>query len=286
MTDDVLDVIVRFHDVRRLRELDRAIFSLIGQSYSPLHIHLAVQRFTPEMIEETKAALAPLFAIEGAPDLSVMNWEHQEPIDARSALANLGFESAQGRYLAFLDYDDVIYPEAYALLIDQLRHSGTAIAFAGICAKEIDVYENFSYTREKKYPFVGTDLFDLFRNNFCPIHSFVIDRHQIPRQFLFFEPMLTRAEDYDFLLRICAQFPSDFSLVRTIIGDYYFKSDGSNTVITELSNSRAGRAEWEASESFIEGRRRTTRLSAAVQRSPWFKRRAPALTIRSVLDRM
>jgi len=119
--DESLDVIVRFHDLCRLRDLDRCVFSLVGQKFRPLHIHLAVQRFTPAMIEEMRANLAPLLLIENPPLLSILNWAHPEPADARSALLNLGLEGGKGRYVAFLDYDDTLNPEAYELLVGQLR---------------------------------------------------------------------------------------------------------------------------------------------------------------------
>lgn len=281
--DESLDVIVRFHDVRRLRALDRCVFSLVGQKYRPLHIYLAVQRFTPAMIEETRASLAPLLLIDHPPHLSVLNWEHPEPADARSVLLNLGLGRGKGRYVAFLDYDDTLNPEAYRLLVGQLRRGGAAIAFGGVGVKISDVYSEFHYPREKRFPFDGSGLRDLFRRNFCPIHSFVIDRRRIPLAFLYFDPGMTRAEDYDFLLRICAQFPSDFTLVKTIIGEYFIKTDGSNTINTEWAYNDARNAAWQVSENFLEQRRRMTLVSFDVQRMLGLDP-LPDLTIRRLLD--
>jgi len=124
---------------------------------------------------------------------------------------------------------------------------------------------------------------DLFRKNFCPIHSFVIDRQRIPPPYLHFDPAITRAEDYDFLLRICAQFPSDFTLAKTIIGDYFFKTDGSNTVNTEWDYTESGHTAWQISEDFLEQRRRITLVSFGVQRMLGLEPQ-PDLTIRRLLD--
>ena len=280
---DGLDVIVRFHDARRLRELDRAIFSLVGQTYRPINIVLVMQRFTPDEIAVARNALAPHFHIDDAPDLTIINWEENEPSDSRSMLINRGIENARYRYLAFLDYDDVLHPDAYALLIGRLRESGAAIAFGGICASELDVFDSYYRTRDRTFPFSGADVIDLFQHNFCPIHSFVIDRTAVARHNLFFEPQMSRNEDYDFLIRICAQYRSDFSLVRTHIGTYYQKSDGSNTVVTANETSVGRISAWDDACYFIEGRRRTTLVSADVQcmlgRKP-----VPDLTIRGLLD--
>jgi hypothetical protein len=281
--DESLDVIVRFHDVRRLRALDRCVFSLVGQKYRPLHIYLAVQRFTPAMIEETRASLVPLLSIENSPRLSIVNWPHPEPADARSVLLNLGLGSGEGRYIAFLDYDDTLNPEAYELLVGQLRRGGAAIAFGGVSVKISDVYSEFDYTREKRLTFEGSGLCDLLRSNCCPIHSFVIDRQRIPPAYLHFDPAMTRAEDYDFLLRICAQFPSDFTLTKTIIGDYFYKTDGSNTINTEWAYTDARHAAWQVAEDFLEQRRRITLVSFEVQRQLGLEP-LPDLTIRRLLD--
>ena len=45
--------------------------------------------------------------------------------------AERGGEVAEGRYLAFLDYDDVVYPHAYQVSISRLNESGKAVALGG-----------------------------------------------------------------------------------------------------------------------------------------------------------
>src|SRR3954469_11876128 len=109
---EAINTVVRFHDVRRLPELTRCIFSLVGQTYRPLRILLLTQRFSEGEIAETQAALAPFLEGETDVELVVKNWAHAEPADARSALLNLGVQEAAGRYLAYLDYDDALYPDA------------------------------------------------------------------------------------------------------------------------------------------------------------------------------
>jgi hypothetical protein len=263
---DTIDVIVRFHDVGKLSELDRCVFSLLGQRYRPLHIYLVTQRFTAEAILQTRSALEPLLAIEDAPALTLINWTNAVPADARSMLINLALDAVQGRYLAFLDYDDVLYPDAYELLISRLSGSGAAIAFGGISVKVANRFADFLYVKSKQLPFSGNGLADLFRRNFCPIHSFVIDRSRIQRQFLSFDPTLTHGEDYDFLLRVCALFEADFGAIYNTIGDYYYKTDGSNTINTDWDWSQVTNGEWLKAEDFLEQRRRITQVAPAVQR--------------------
>ena len=56
---ELIDTIVRFHDVGRLPELTRCIFSLTGQTYRPLRIILCLQRFSEKDVAATTAAHAP-----------------------------------------------------------------------------------------------------------------------------------------------------------------------------------------------------------------------------------
>ena len=75
---------------------------------------------------------------------------------------------AKARYLAILDYDDVIYPEAYRLLVKRLEDSSAGIAFGGIAVKRVDMYEDFLHPTARIQPFRGVTVSDLFRANFCP----------------------------------------------------------------------------------------------------------------------
>lgn len=279
-----LDVVVRFHDALRLQELRRCVFSLVGQTYRPLHVNLVVQRFNASEVEQTRAALQPLLAMADAPGLTIRNWEHPEPKDARSVLINHSLRTARGRYLAVLDYDDVLYPEAYELAVGRLRASGATIVFGSVCVKQLDVHDTFMYAVRKLRPFKGSGLRDLFVNNFCPIHSYVVDRTCVPDEFLFFEPFMTMLEDYDFLLRICAQFPSDFGLLSTELGEYYYKTDGSNTSPHEGDLPTSELPRFQGGIAFIEQRRRTTPVAPDVQRLLGISQPVPGMTIRDYLD--
>lgn len=279
-----VDVIMRFHDISRLWELERAAFSLAGQLHKPVRILVATQRFTPEAKEAVRTAIETVVAWSPSVSVSVLNFSEATPIDARSELINLGFANVSGRYLGFLDYDDVLYPEAYAFLVGRLRASDAGIAFARTQVVLADVHGEFSNSLKHLQPFVGDSLADLFRSNFCPIHSYMLDRTRIPASLLRFEPTLVIEEDYDFLLRVVAAVPSDFHLHATDIGLYYYKTDGSNTfergaklppeVIEREATARA----------FVELRRKMTSISACVQQTLGIWPARPQMTIRSFLS--
>ena len=282
MTEQI-DTIVRFHDATRIAELSRCIFSLVGQSHRPLRIILTVQRFSEIELRETEAALKPLLHGEEDVSLLIVNWEHAEPADTRSALLDLGIRNLKGRYFAFLDYDDVLYPEAYELLISQMKQAGAGIAFASVRLMSLDVYKHFFYSRNVvDRVFHGKGLLDLFRSNFCPLHSYVIDRSLIPADTLILETSNTLEEDYDLLLRICAQVKSDFVLLAHAIGDYNFKTDDSNTI--SATGGRKPGIRYEEIKSAIELRRRVTPVALHVQEALGVPNPSASLSIREVIN--
>jgi hypothetical protein len=280
-----VDTLVRFHDCSRLMELKRCIFSLLGQTHRPLNIILLLQCFTPEEEQKVRQELQPLLQGENAPTLQLHNRTQPEPRDARAHLLQTGINMATGRYLAFLDYDDTLFPEAYQLLVQQLKHSKAAIAFASVQPMIVDVYSDFCYSRgyPETIPYQGKTLHDLFRSNFCPLHSYMFDREQIPSQRLQIDTALTIEEDYDLLLQVCAAFPADFTLLNTSIGYYAFKTDASNTVGMESLTPQQQEI-YTRMSARIEQRRTSTYLTPPVQKALGLVDPQRRLTIRDALQ--
>ncbi len=265
-SDQTVDCIVRFHDARRLAELQRCVFSLFGQRHRPLVVHLMLQRFTAAQVAAVISVLAPLTQLPGAPEFDVCNWDEPGNADARTALLNAGMRRAEGRYVGFLDYDDVLFPEAYELLVGRLRTSGAAIAFGSVQEMEVELRGDVQRTLGKKTPnYSGQSLADLFTANFCPIHSYLIDRRLVDAEALVFDNSLAIEEDYDLLLRICAAYPSDFALLGTTLGYYFYKTDGSNTVAGQRGLDGERLQQYRVVQARIRQRKATTRVAPVVQ---------------------
>lgn len=265
-SDQTVDCVVRFHDARRLGELERCLFSLLGQRHRPLVVHVMLQRFTAAQVAAVNSALAPLRRFPGAAEIDVCNWEEPGDADARTALLNAGLRRAMGRYVGFLDYDDVLFPEAYELLVARLRTSGAAIAFGSVQEMEVELRGDIPRIRGKKTPnYAGQSLADLFVANFCPIHSYLIDRRLVDPAILVFDETLAIEEDYDLLLRLCAAYPSDFKLLGTQLGYYFYKTDGSNTVAGQRGLEGDRLAQYRTVQARIRQRKATTQVAPDVQ---------------------
>lgn len=264
--ESLLDVIVRLHAVSRLPELERCLLSLIGQTYRPLAISVITQRFDPPATAAVQAILDTLQRLEPEATFALLNFVEPEPADARSSLVNMGFGAARGRYVAMLDYDDVTTTHGYTRLIEDLQATGAAISFGKVLGARLLVDGPILMTRTREDLYSGTGVVAMFRQNFCPIHSFVIDRTRIDPAALHFDPDRVVDEDYDFLIRTCAEYPSSFAPKDYVVGFYGLKDDGSNTVMTPGQETEAQWAKWQRSAERIKHLRANTHVSFRVQR--------------------
>lgn len=259
-------VVVRCHSIGCLRELDYCLFTLLGQTYRPLEVIIVCQSFDEFGLQELEELLEHY---RGYPDLEFVahNVRFDRSGDFRSCLLNRGIEAASGQFLSFLDYDDAMYPDAYEKLIRTLVGEAVAIAFGQIMMSHFEPGTPFWQYKDRQDDwFAGFRAkHQLFVKNFCPIHSFVLDRTGIDPADLYFVEHLTRFEDYHFLLRIVARYPSSLANMPQIIGEYVIKLDGSNTVIVHDQNVDSRRDEWAAMEAWLETEKKNIMITLSLQ---------------------
>lgn len=243
-----IDTIMRCHDPKRLAEMDRALFSLLHQSYGPVHVIVVTQGFSESSSEKIHAFVQGYqWEAYGHACPTIVNVGAEEGLDIRAHLLNVGVQKLAYRYFAFLDSDDYLYGFAYEYLIDEIVQSGAAIAFGDIVRKDVRAFDDFVYTRNRfAEQFRGSGLKDLAIDNFCPIHSFVVDRAAIEPADIRFDEELNRLEDYEFLLRICTKYSSSFSTRSRSIGVYNWHLDGraSNQFAQDGEKAQANRVTW------------------------------------------
>lgn len=285
---NTITTIVRFHDPLRLYELNRCLFSLLCQDVDCLSIIIATQSFTDQQLDNLALWVNGLRAINESVEIKIVNMSLPKGFDGRTKLLNSALKYCETKYVAFLDYDDTIYPEAYSMLVDKAIDTESGLVFASVRMVYTDVLPYYNQAvSAKSNLFKGNNLLDLFSANFCPIHSYIIDRHMVGGD-LYFDDLLTWEEDYDLLLRLASKYKSDFSLVGTEIGDYYQRNDGSNSI---GAAGVEGRLTSEAMEKYkyvaalIEARRRMTYVNsniiAAVKPNVDFNSK---ISIRSLLN--
>ncbi len=222
-----LSVIIRCHKLERLPLLDEALFSLAVQEWPLIEPVIVLQNGS----EAFKQSVAELIARQPwlqPPAGQILPVKVPSRVDGRSAVLTAGIERARGRYLAFLDDDDYVYQHCYKLLIEQLAQSECAVAVGGTRAATMTLEAGGWYVAAKATPYAwGRDKFDLLRNNFIPIHSYVIDRARVSAEDLRFDNDLPPLEDYEFLLRLAAKYDFDFTHLSTPVCEYRWHADNS-----------------------------------------------------------
>lgn len=114
----------------------------------------------------------------------------------RSGAANLGLDSAMGKYALFLDDDDWLLPDHIARLIVLLSQScKERVAYSGIRFASGPQSAEFTVINE---PF---DPIKLKRGNFIPIHAVLFDR-SLTSTGCRFDESLEIYEDWDFWLQL------------------------------------------------------------------------------------
>ncbi len=246
-----LSVIIRFHKEERLAFLEEAIFSLAIQDWPDLETLVVLQNGT-EKLRQTVSDIINNQPWPAPPKYKIIMVQVPEDADGRSTLLNRGIEQARGRYVAFLDDDDFVYHHGYTTLIRQLMKGGLAIAVGG-CRRALIQYEAQHWFVRKKDDFFkwGRSRSDLFKENFVPIHSYVIDRSRTVSFDLAFDESLPLLEDYDFLLRLFSHFEPDLSALDVPVCEYRVRMDGSNSIAHTPNASSEVRAKQKRAQRRI-----------------------------------
>lgn len=208
----LVSVVVRAHKACDKRLLQQSLHSLAAQKYDSIEVVIATDSFESGHLQELASAI------------SAENWNPKAQVrvesvdcsdlsDSRSRLLNEGIKRSKGQYLAFLDYDDIVYEDAYTTLIAELVSSGKGVAAGGTRVAEVlwkdGLLEVENY---REFPHDGKSKVDLWKGNFLAIHSYVIDRYVVPSEAINTDETLRRLEDHCLLLRL--SFVTEFSLAR------------------------------------------------------------------------
>ncbi len=256
METATLSIVMRFHAGADAALLDEALFSLSLQEYDDLELILAVQNPSPELLAKIERLVADQ-PWRSAPAVQLLPIEIPPGVDGRSELMNRGIFVSRGRYLAFLDYDDVVYRDAYTRLIERLQSQGSTWAVGGCLKSNSARTDQGWYVHEKYLPDYQSSVSLLCWGCVIPIHSYVIDRARLDDFALGFELSLTRHEDYDFLLRLAHRHAPDLTLATEAMCEYRVRLDGSNTILDfQQSPSPEKQREWDRCTAIIEQRKR------------------------------
>jgi glycosyltransferase involved in cell wall biosynthesis len=190
--------------------LAQALTSLANQSYSDFEV---------VVVDDGEAEVEPVLA-QLAPFLDLRQARHVRR-SGRTAALNSGLAAARGRWITYLDDDDIIYPTHLACLVHGLDETRARAAYAN--ANRVLCWSDAHHDEVvQSLPCVAPD-FDLRRllvDNWIPLMAFIHAADCVDAAGPF-DVRLDLFEDWDFLIRVGERYP--FAHVPRLTCEYRYR---------------------------------------------------------------
>ncbi len=232
--------IMRFHRQGNLGMLANALLSLAAQADCRVQLHLAVQDLDDQDLARLDAELARVPWAEGCEPIIRRYQASESNPDLRSLMLNETLKAVGKGYAAFLDYDDVLFPQAYRSLVKRLQASGKNATFARVYATRVDARTGMILQRDRTYEY-GFTYEEFIRLNHAPLHSFMLDLDRIDLSAVHYHDDMKFMEDYYLTLQLFTRKDTDWASLRhcEFIGDYVHRvGDESNTLALHDEDER------------------------------------------------
>jgi LmbE family N-acetylglucosaminyl deacetylase/glycosyltransferase involved in cell wall biosynthesis len=179
----------------------------------------------------------------------------------RSTAANLGVESADQDLVAFLDDDDVVFPDHVDRLVSAHRAGPEPVVYSDavtvVYRREREEWRVASRTLQYSLDF---DRDYLLLANYIPLHTLLLPR-ALYRKLGGFDAGLEFSEDWDFLIR--ASFETSFRHVRAVTCEYrVFQGDDGDP-----AHAASGSASFQQARAEIYGRYASRRTEEGLARA-------------------
>ncbi|MCB0318506.1 MAG: glycosyltransferase, partial [Bdellovibrionales bacterium] len=151
----------------------------------------------------------------------------------RSITANTGMNLASGKYLCFLDDDDIFYPYHISTLVDHLENNSVKVAYTdAVRATQAPAPYSKDEYLTCDTALVYSEPMSLKKlivedGNHLPILCVMFEKSCLEKG-LCFDHSLDVLEDWDFWIQLAKEF--EFHHIPMITAEYRIRLDGSNTV--------------------------------------------------------
>lgn len=185
MSDPLVSVVIATYNAARF--VSEAVASVLGQTFQDLELHVIDDGST----DNTSSALRQFEADRR------FHYHYQDN-QGQARAKNAGIRLSKGRFVAFLDADDLWKPSKLEQQLPAFQDSDVGVVYSDViyideCGRELQ--------RPKRRYYEGWVTEHLFVENFVNFNSAVVRRECFDRVGLFDES-LTMAIDWDLWLRI------------------------------------------------------------------------------------
>lgn len=149
--------------------------------------------------------------------------EHRGP----SAARNTGIKAARGNYIAYLDDDDIYYPDHLATLVSFLEKSEYRVAYTDAFRVHMEKDGDRYGARKKDIPYsydFDPDL--ILVQNLFPTLTVMHEKSCLD-EIGFFDESLDTHEDWDLWIRMSRKFP--FAHLKKVTCEFTIRRDGTST---------------------------------------------------------
>lgn len=209
----LVSIIIRTVD--RPDMLVEAIESISNQEYSNIEI-IVVNDGGADLTE----------CISSAPS-KVSLYQLQSSV-GRCHAANIGLAKSNGKYIGFLDDDDILYPNHVQSLASALEENEQYIAAYSDTTKAMQEKDgNGKYITINLVPqlCMDYDRKELLKDNYIPILCMLFRADKVSD--IRFDPNFDVIEDWDFWLQLSSK--GDFIHIDQNTSEYRVRDDGTNT---------------------------------------------------------
>lgn len=189
----------------RMGNLREALLCLAAQAEVDFEVELIVHSTDPSRVEEVQK-LVDEFGPEHADRIHV----RQAIGGGRARPLNVGLDAARGRYVAFLDDDDLVTADWVANFTERAaKHPARVIRSLAVLqdVTKLEGFESLPYLAASGFRSPYPPVFDFVQHlvaNQTPIHTFAVPRRLVKSLRLRFDESLPVTEDWDFLLRVAS----------------------------------------------------------------------------------
>lgn len=124
-----------------------------------------------------------------------------------SAARNAGLRQARGRFVVYLDDDDIYLPHHLAVLAEVFERQPWAVAYTGVeyVNERLEKADRIELSRQAPFAHEEYDKTRLFIQNYIPVNTWAHPRSMLA-EVGEFDTKLTAFEDWDMLLRLAARY--------------------------------------------------------------------------------
>lgn len=185
----LVSIIVRTKDKPKL--LLRALQSIAAQTYRPIEVVLVNDGGCHLEADKLKDILGNIS----------LNYIELEKTSGRAHAGNIGIKNAKGRYVGFLDDDDIYYKDAIRVLCFAMDCGGWPLVYGQAALKFYNNKGGIDTLRKGSLIALPFDKDVLLYRNAIPFNTILFDE-RLFRDFGPFDESLATCENWDFLLKI------------------------------------------------------------------------------------